>query len=150
MWRKEQKRYVYNFNPASYNRWIRLRTDWKTTTLCIKDIQDESKIDGTRELEIVVDDFEKTNQILKQLWYNSKAYQENIRTSYILDNCEVEIDQWPMIPPYLEIEWPDKKSVESILEKLDVKNKTTTSENTTAVYRRYWIDDLESIKDLRF
>ncbi len=150
IWEKNQKRYVYNFNPASYNRWIRLRTDWKTSTLCIKDIQDESKIDGTKELEIVVDNFEKTNQILQQLWYKFKAYQENIRTSYTLDNCEIEIDQWPMIPPYLEVEWPDKESVEKVLEKLDTKDKITTSENTTAVYRRYGVDDLEEIKELKF
>jgi len=37
----------------------------------------------------------------------------------------------------LEIEGPDKESVEKVLEKLNVENKTTTSENTTAVYKRY-------------
>ncbi len=150
IWEKNQKRYVYNFDPASYNRWIRLRTDWKTSTLCIKDIQDESKIDGTKELEIVVDNFEKTNQILEQLWYKSKAYQENTRISYKLDDCDVELDLRPLIPPYLEIEGPDKESVEKVLEKLNVENKTTTSENTTAVYKRYWIEDLEKIKELKF
>ncbi len=150
VWKKDQKRYVYDLNPATYNKWVRLRTNGKQTTLCIKDIQDESKIDGTKELEIMVDDFEKTNQILEKLWYISKAYQENIRTSYILDNCEIEIDQRPLIPPYLEIEWPDKESVEKILNKLDVKGKITTSENTTAVYKRYWISDLEEIKELKF
>jgi adenylate cyclase class 2 len=41
---------------------------------------------------------------LEKLGYNSKAYQENIRTSYTLNNCEIEIDERPMIPAYLEIE----------------------------------------------
>ncbi|HKL43773.1 MAG TPA: hypothetical protein VJ892_00675, partial [Candidatus Absconditabacterales bacterium] len=104
----------------------------------------------TKELEIVVDNFEKTNQILEQLGYKSKAYQENTRISYKLDDCDVELDLRPLIPPYLEIEGPDKESVEKVLEKLNVENKTTTSENTTAVYKRYGIEDLEKIKELKF
>ena len=39
---------------------------------------DESKIDGTKELEIIVDDFEKTNEILNKLGYEYRAYQCHI------------------------------------------------------------------------
>ena len=150
IWVKHQKRYVYNFVPATYHKWIRLRTNWNTTTLCIKEIQDESKIDWTKELEVIVDNFDKTNQILNQLWYSSKAYQENIRTSYRLEWCDVEIDQWPMIPTYLEIEWENIDAVKKVLNLLWLENHTTTSENTTAVYKHYWIDDLEKIRELKF
>jgi adenylate cyclase class IV len=58
---------VYNFTPATYNKWIRLRTNGEKATLCIKEIWDENKIDGVKELEIEVDNFEKTNQILETL-----------------------------------------------------------------------------------
>lgn len=150
IWVKNQKRYVYDFKPACYEKRVRLRTDWDTSTLCIKDIQDESKIDWTKELEIVVDNFDKTNQILEMLWYNFRAYQENIRTSYRLKGCDVEIDQRPMIPTYLEIEGQSTESVKNILILLWLENNITTSENTTAVYKRYWIDDLEKIRELKF
>ena len=33
-----QKRYVYDFNPVQDNKWIRLRTNGKKTTLTIKEI----------------------------------------------------------------------------------------------------------------
>lgn len=97
-----------------------------------------------------MDDFDKTNQILKMLWYDFHAYQENIRTSYRLKWCDVEIDQWPMIPTYLEIEWENIDAVKNVLNLISLEDYTTTSKNTTSMYKRYWIDDLEKIKELKF
>ena len=54
---KMQKRFVYDFTPKRKNSWIRLRTNGEKTTLTIKEIQNE-KIDGTKEIEVSVDDFE--------------------------------------------------------------------------------------------
>ena len=34
-----QKRYVYDFHPVEPNKWIRLRTNGKITTLTIKNIE---------------------------------------------------------------------------------------------------------------
>ena len=65
-----QQRYIYDVKPKKDNKWIRLRTDGKKTTLTIKDLQAKT-IDGTKELEIAVDDFDKTNQILEELGYKN-------------------------------------------------------------------------------
>lgn len=145
-----QKRYVYDFKPVCYEKWVRLRSNWEKTTLCIKEITDEQKIEWTKELEVEVSDFDTTNSILQQLWYQPRAYQENRRTSYTLDWCDIEIDERPRIPAYIEIEWPSKEAVENILYKLNIEWKIITSENTTAVYKRYGIDDLEAIPHLSF
>ena len=64
-----QKRYVYDFNPINKNKWIRLRTDGKTSTLTIKEIVDKNEIDGTNEIEIEVSSFENANKILNELRY---------------------------------------------------------------------------------
>ncbi|HOO68095.1 MAG TPA: CYTH domain-containing protein, partial [Bacilli bacterium] len=80
----EQKRYVYDLIPEQESKWIRLRTNGKETTLTIKEIKSKT-IDGTKELEIVVSDFEKTNSVLEQLGFKNKGYQENRRSEYILD-----------------------------------------------------------------
>lgn len=47
----EYKRRVYNFNPPTDKKWIRLRTDGRKTTLTIKEIK-SLEIDGTKEIEI--------------------------------------------------------------------------------------------------
>ena len=54
----EQKRYVYDLKPAENGKWIRLRTNGEVTTLTYKDIVSDT-IDGTKEIEIEVEDFEK-------------------------------------------------------------------------------------------
>jgi len=46
-----QRRYVYDFNTKVDNKWIRLRTNGKKSTLTIKDLTSKT-IDGTKELEI--------------------------------------------------------------------------------------------------
>ena len=73
-WDELQRRYVYDFIPKVDNKWIRLRTNGKKTTLTIKNLV-SSEIDGTQELEIEVDSFERTNLILKELGYEAKCYQ---------------------------------------------------------------------------
>lgn len=132
VWKKEQKRFTYDFDPIKENSWIRLRTDWKKTTLTIKEIKNDN-IDGTKELEITVDDFQNTNILLEKLWYKSKNYQENNRISYTLDDTNVEIDSRPLIPPYIEIEWKTIPAVHDTLQKLLFNLSQTTSINTIKV-----------------
>lgn len=73
-----QRRYTYDVVPKNNNKWIRLRTNGKTTTLCIKEINNNSKINA-KELEITVSSFENANLILNELGYMAKNYQENKR-----------------------------------------------------------------------
>ena len=145
---KFQKRFVYNFNPPKENSWIRLRTDGKRTTMAIKEIQNDN-IDGTKELEIDVGDFKKTNLFLEKLGYIAKAYQENRRISYILDDVEIEIDFWPKIPPYLEIEARSVAKVELMIKKLGFNRSQATSISVRKVYKKYGID-IYAIKELKF
>lgn len=143
-----QKRYVYDFDPVDPNSWIRLRTNGKKTTLAIKEIQSE-EIDGTKELEVSVDDFKATNLILKKMGYIARNFQENKRISYDLDGIEIDIDFWPKIPPYLEIEGKSSEEVKKMIIKLGFDESETTSIGTTEVYKKYGID-LLSVKELKF
>ena len=145
---KEQKRFVYDFTPIKENSWVRLRTNGQDTTLTIKEIQND-KIDGTKEIEISVDDFETTNIFLEKLGYIPKGYQENKRISYILNGVEIEIDFWPKIPAYLEVEGKSIEDVEKTIQLLGYELTQTTSINTKKVYKNYGID-LEEMKELKF
>ena len=145
---KMSRRYVYDFSPVKANSWVRLRDEGGVSTLCIKEILDDS-IEGTKELETVVSDFDATHSILEKLGYSARAYQENKRESWALDGVRIEIDFWPMIPAYLEIEADSKQEVDFMIEKLGVSDLELTSENTNKVYARYGIN-LHEITDLRF
>lgn len=145
-----QKRYVYDFNPVDPNKWIRLRNNGKKTTLTIKNIVDKNKIGGTEELEIEVSDFESTNKILETLGYKSRNYQENKRVTYELDNVEIDIDSWPMIPTYVELEGKDEQSVINLIKKLEIEDKNITNYDVVSIYKEIYGIDILGIKDLRF
>lgn len=143
-----QRRYVYDITPGDASKWIRLRDTGREITLTVKEISHDG-IDGTQEAEVTVDDFEGTNAILAKLGYQPKAYQENKRVSFTLDGAEIEVDTWPLIPTYAEIEAASKEEVIAVATRLGYAEDQLTGENTTKVYARYGID-LASITDLRF
>ena len=135
-WDHIQKRYVYDFIPKQDNKWIRLRTNGSKSTLTIKNLV-TSEIDGTQELEIEVDDFDKTNMILKELGYIPRGYQENRRIQYTLNGVEIDIDYWPLIPTYLEIEGPSEEDVYNTLELLGINKKDSTTRDVEGIYLDY-------------
>ena len=142
------KRFVYDVIPRRKDSWIRLRFDGNKTTLTVKEMHSD-KIDGTRENEIMVDDFDKTNLLLEKLGYFNKGYQENRRIRYELDGVEIDLDFWPMIPPYMEIEGKSVAEVEAVIRQLGFSPSQATSIGVLDVFKKYGID-LESIKELKF
>ncbi len=145
-----QRRYTYDFNPILPNKWIRLRTNGKKTTLTIKEIKDKTAIDGTMELETVVGDFDVMNDILKELGYSYRNYQENYRIIYSLDNVEISIDSWTLIPTYAEIEGKTNEDVVMALEKLGYTLDDATTLDVTSIYNEIYGIDLLKIKELKF
>lgn len=143
------KRRIYNFNPILENKWIRLRTDGEKTTLTIKELK-SSKIDGTKEMEIAVSNFEETNNILNELGYYSHKYQENKRTRYILNEVELDIDSWPYIPTYLEIEGKDEKSVNDMIKLLKVDESKVTSIDVQGVFKTFYNIDISDMPVISF
>jgi len=128
-----QKRYVYDFKPKLENKWIRLRTNGKISTLTIKEITDY-KIDGTKEIEITVDDFETTNKILEELGYYARSIQENKRIRYILDDVEIDIDTWPGVNTFVEFEGTNEESIKKVLEKLKMNFEDSTTMDIQSIY----------------
>jgi adenylate cyclase class 2 len=145
---KLMRRYVYDIAAGDESRWIRLRNDGTAVTLTVKEIAHDG-IDGTTETEVVVSDFEVTNELLGQIGFHAKSYQENRRVSFEFDGAQLELDWWPLIPPYLEIEGESREHVVRVAEILGISEDELTGEHTVKVYARYGID-LTEISDLRF
>jgi adenylate cyclase class 2 len=142
------RRYVYDTVPAVPGRWIRLRDTGTEVTLCVKEITTDA-IDGTRETETTVGDFETAHALLGRAGIAPRSYQENRRDSWLLGSVRLEIDSWPLIPPYLEIEGDTAEQVWDSAACLSLAADQLTSENTVKVYARYGLD-LNTITDLRF
>ncbi len=145
----DYKRRVYNFNPPTDHKWIRLRTDGNKTTLTIKKIENLS-IDGTKEMEIEVSNFEETNRILEELGYRAHTYQENKRIRYVLNDVELDIDSWPYIPTYLEIEGKSEEAVKSMINLLEVDKEKVTSLDVQGVFKEFYNIDIADVPVVKF
>lgn len=144
-----QKRYVYDFIPVQKGRWIRLRSNGKVTTLTIKEVK-SLRVDGTKELEIVVSNFDDANEILMKLGYIPRTFQENFRIEYTLDGVNFDLDKWPMIPPHLEIEGKSEEDVIKVMKLLGWSVDDMTAQDIDTVYSKIYGIDLDSIKMLKF
>lgn len=144
-----QRRYVYDLRPAENGKWIRLRTNGEKTTLTYKNIESNT-IDGTKEVEFEVEDFNKANEFLERIGFFNRGYQENDRIQYFLDGVEIDIDSWPMIPTYMEIEGKSKEEVMKMKEKLDLDESKITTLNCDDIYKQIYNIDISKIKELKF
>lgn len=144
-----QKRYVYDTVEKSDGKWLRLRTNGTKSTLTYKSVEKDA-IDGTKEVEIVVDDFERTNELLEKIGIYSRNYQENKRIQYFLDDVEIDIDTWPFIPTYVEIEGKNEESVYKILDKLELDKSKVTTLDVQSVYEKIYNIDIKEYKILKF
>ncbi|MFA4946726.1 MAG: CYTH domain-containing protein [Candidatus Micrarchaeia archaeon] len=144
---RSMRRFVY-FNPDKDWLWLRLRDDGEKTTLTVKE-HSHAGIDGTKELEVTVGDFEDARRLLEKIGFQPQAYQENKRVSYSLDGCGVEIDYWPRIPPYVEVEGPTAADVLRVVKLLGFTEADTTAIDVARVYARYNLD-LHAFKELKF
>jgi adenylate cyclase class 2 len=144
-----QRRYVFDVKPVNPKKWIRLRTNGTKSTLTIKEIKDKTAIDGTEELEIIVNNFDKTKEILNELGYESRNYQENYRRIYLLNNTEISVDSWPLIPTYAEIEGKTNEDVQNVLELVNTENYKVTTLDVDSIYREIYGIDIKKIKELK-
>lgn len=111
------KRYVYDNPLAPKGDWIRIRQESDRVVLTFKSKKSHA-IDGMLETEVTVSDFEKRAYILSQTGLHVVAYQENYREVWNWRDVEIVVDTWPWLPPYIEIEGPNKSSVEQAAQDL--------------------------------
>jgi adenylate cyclase class 2 len=113
------KRRVFDYPDLTLNKkgaWLRVRDEGDKIMLGFKKRigmgdGDRGNDKGMEEVEVQVDDFNKTCDILLKSGLIEKHYVENKRIRYQLDDIEFDIDFWPKLEPYLEIEAPSWEAV---------------------------------------
>ncbi|MEK9171999.1 MAG: CYTH domain-containing protein [Patescibacteria group bacterium] len=114
--------------------WIRLRDEINKITLAYKQLNDRT-IHGTKEISVIVEDFDQTANFLEAIGLKMKSYQETKRESWLLDETEVEIDTWPWIPSFVEIEGKDEKTIRSVAESLEFDWKDAKYGSVENIYQ---------------
>lgn len=113
------KRTTFNF-PKGQNikgGWLRVRDEGNKITLTLK-VVDGNKIEDQKEILLKIDDYSQAELLLDSIGCKKKSYQESKREVWNLDGVEIDIDEWPYLEPFLEIEGESEEEVKRISEKL--------------------------------
>lgn len=97
--------------------WVRVRNEGDKITLSYKQLNDRT-VHGTKEVNIVVNDFDATCKFLEAIGLKQNSFQETKRESWKLGDTEIEIDTWPWIPTFVEIEAKSEDELFRVAKKL--------------------------------
>lgn len=158
----ESAHHIFSKYVKNENKWGRLRrttinSKEERVTLAVKHIAEkrseqkirEYMIDSLREIEIKIDSFESGKILLESMGYYYRNYQEKKRLSYQYHNIRIDIDMWPLIPPYLEIESDSTEDIYAFLDKLKVDRDTVKVMSPDDIFSYYDID-LLALRKLAF
>jgi len=93
---------------------------------------------GTEEINVEVSNYEDTIAILKASGLRAKADEDSYRETWELDDVEIDLDTWPWIPSYVEIEGPTAESVEQVSNELGFDMKDAIYGSVDEVYKLYY------------
>lgn len=158
MFEKVYKRIVFDYPDLRMDKkgaWVRLRDEGEKITLTykqrvgMKSRNGEENDKSMKEIEVEVEDFNKTAIILRKIGLADKFYMENKRVRYVLDDIEFDIDFWPKLKPYLEIEAPTWAKVNKGMRLLGLDPKDKKIFSTAQVYRLNGIEE-NDYKEITF
>ena len=125
------------------NKEVRLTEEGKLKLSWEAKISENSK----ETIKLFVSRKQETLDFLNRLGLVPVAIVKSHRTSFEWEDIDFDIDTFPKIPPFLEIDLGDsEKSLEEIVNLLELRAKKTLKASTKEVYKQYGIDYYKEFK----
>lgn len=134
------------------NGWIRVRDEGDKITLSYKQLSDRT-VHGTKEVNVVVSDFDTTCSFLEAIGLRQVSAQETKRESWKLGETEVEIDTWPWIPTFIEIEATDEDELFRVAKMLGLSRSAALHGSVEVAYQEVYDvseEEIDSWEEIRF
>lgn len=112
---------------------FRLRSEGERSFLTIKTKQKDKRYKIRNEYEVEVGDFTTTKKLLEILGFETFREREKIRESYRRGSVRIEIDTYPMMQPYIEIEASQKKDVAQFLKEMNFDLNYASKKSATEI-----------------
>ena len=125
--------------------WIRLRDEEDKIVLAYKKRLGVSSMNGTNdegmeEIEVIVDSYETTKLFLHKIGLIEKHEAEKKRTRWQKGETVFDIDTFPALPTYLEIEAPSWDAIDQATEELGFDPSTRKICSGNQIYKMHGID----------
>jgi adenylate cyclase class 2 len=147
------RRKNYDFPDGALEKesgWVRVRDEGDKVTLSYKQLKDRT-LHGTKEVNVIVDDFDRTCQFLEAIGLKAKAFQETKREKWKYKEVEITIDTWPWVPTFVELEGPTEQAVRDAASALGCDWDRAMHGSVETIYQMHYdfteheIDSWESI-----
>lgn len=129
--------YDHNLSWLEEGRFVRLRKKDRTIKLTYKENK-EQKIDSAFEIEFEVSDQKQAKLFLEKMGLVDYRQQEKKRHTFLLNDIVFDIDTWPTIPSYVEIEGPDEDSLKKIVELIGFDWEEAIFEDAKSIIEKYY------------
>jgi len=80
------------------------------------------------EINLLTSEPTKLSELFKAIGLELYAHQEKYRLSWILDDYRFDLDQYPQMPAYLEIEGQSEDHIQAAIKLLDLTEHEASSE----------------------
>lgn len=129
-------------------KFVRLRKKKDKIVLTYKENVGQA-VDSAREIELEVSDLEVCSEFLGKLGLQPMRRLEKYRHTLELDGVTIDIDSWPKIPPYVEIEGSSVESLKNVCGILNMDWEKRFDGDAREVFRKYGYD-LDNITVITF
>lgn len=102
---------------TEYGGWVRIRDEGDKITLTYKQVR-ELSLHGVNEIELKIDSFDKAVQLFETIGFTNQSMQESKRETWTFGGCEIVLDEWPWLKPYVEIEGESGEVLIAVAKKL--------------------------------
>lgn len=131
----KMKRVIFD---AGKHQFVRVRDEGNKIVMTYKNVSDDKSILGTKEVNVVVDDYDRAVELMKGTHLPIKAHQETLREEWEINGCEICLDTWPWIPSFIEIEGPSEEKVWETAKLLGLKKDTAKFGSVDSTYNFYY------------
>ncbi len=130
------------------HRLVKLRKKGDKISLTYKQNKSQ-QVDSTKEIEFNVSSMEEAAVFLKELGLVAYRTIEKRRHSFTLDDVTLDIDTWPKIPTYVELEGGSVDELKSVAGKLGFVWENRFDKDPRYVFKKYGYD-FDKIKTVTF
>lgn len=98
-------------------RFVRVRSSNSGTILTYKHNKEQT-IDSAREIEFAVPEATLAEQFLENIGLVAARHQEKYRHTFEFNDVTIDIDTWPRIPTYAELEGSSEERIKTVAQLL--------------------------------
>lgn len=114
---------------------FRLRYEGKKNLLTLKIKKQDKRFEVRDEYEVVVGDFDMTKNILELAGFKVFRNREKKRESFRVGKIRIDLDTYPGMNPYAEIESESRGEIEKFLNQIGFSLSYATKKTATEIIR---------------